>query len=459
LGFLYFCREYSMASRHEIITNRSFKSLKGFQQPEGQLLLGTKDASIQNFHVKEEKPKGGTVSVLGASFLLWTDVAGVGALAAGYNMAIGGVYYCIVVTLIVAYISEFTLKVIYFLYEKYDNEDYVDLCTFALGKKGRFFACLFMFIYNFGILCANLLVVGSAVPDLLTAAFGEHFSFRRELVLVYAFCIILPVTFLRDISSYTWTSAIYVICFVTAVVVFIVVGIQHNVDNNFDGFRKLSVISAPGFISATGSICFVFVCHDMSFSIAASMHQPTPAKWVIVCRACMVCNIFLTIGLGLFAYTVFFEKTSAFIPDNYEGDEGGAYMIVARLAIVVMVVAGAPYACFLPRHALETLLFTFINHEKYTKFQQKMMRIGCTLMVPIGAVAIAEGVQDLGLVVVFVGGFSAAGLAFILPPLAFIKLEAGKWYHREKLPYSIIFGFGVFSVFLTIGVTIQSALE
>lgn len=42
------------------------------------------ETSIQT--TTEAKKKEGTVSVLGASFLLWTDVAGVGALAAGYNI-------------------------------------------------------------------------------------------------------------------------------------------------------------------------------------------------------------------------------------------------------------------------------------------------------------------------------------------------------------------------------------
>jgi sodium-coupled neutral amino acid transporter 11 len=440
-----------MTSRHEIITNRSFKSLKGFQQEGDAPLLG---GSTQ--YVGENKPKGGTVSVLGASFLLWTDVAGVGALAAGYNMAIGGVYYAIAVTLIVAYVSEYTLKLVYFLYEKYQNEDYVDLMTFALGKYGRFFACLFMFIYNFGILCVNVMVIGSAVPALLEAAFGYQFAFRRELVLVYAFGIILPVCFLRDISSYTWTSAIYVICFITGVIVFIIMGIEFNVDHDFENFKnELTVINFPGFISATGSICFVFVCHDMSFSIAASMYQPTAKKWGIVCRACMVSNIFLTLSLGLFAFTVFKNETEAFIPDSYKGDDGGAYIIVARLAIVVMVFAGAPYACFLPRHALETMLFTFLEQERYSKFNQRMMKIGCTLISPVGAVAIAQATDDLGLVLSFLGGISASGLAFILPPLAFIKLEAGKWNERKKLPYSIIFGFGIFAVILLFVVTIR----
>lgn len=126
------------------------------------------------------------------------------------------------------------------------------LNRYALGKPGRFLACLFMFVYNFGILCANLLVVGSAVPALLVAITGtDHLAFHREypqfplqspffflmyhmFVLLYAFAIILPVCFLKNIASYTWTSAIYVICFVGAVIIFVVVGIQSNVEHNFD---------------------------------------------------------------------------------------------------------------------------------------------------------------------------------------------------------------------------------
>ena len=50
-------------------------------------------------------------------------------------------------------------------------------------------------------------------------------------------------------------------------------------------------------------------------------------------------------------------------------------------------------------------------------------------------------------------------VAFILPPLAFIKLEKGKWYSRRKLPYALIFGFGVFSVIITVANTIQAAIS
>jgi len=172
----------------------------------------------------------------------------------------------------------------------------------------------------------------------------------------------------------------------------------------------------------------------------------------------MVSNIFLTLGLGLFAFSVFKGETSAFIPDNYDADAGVAINL-ARLMIVFMVVAGAPYACFLPRHALETLLFTVVDPELYSPYQLKFFHIVCTLLVPIGAVGIAEAVDDLGLVLSFLGGFSAAGLAFILPPLAFIVLEPGRWYHRTKLPYSIIFAFGILSVFVTIAVTIQAVVQ
>lgn len=430
------------------------KNLKAFTEQEP--LLPSINAQYEG--VNKEK-KEGTVSVLGASFLLWTDVAGVGALATGYNMAIGGVYYTIAITLIVAYISEYTLKVIYFLYEKYQKSDYIEMCTFALGKHGRFFACLFMLVFNFGILVVNVMVIGSAVPALLSAAFGEHFLFHRQFVLLYAFCVILPVTFLRDISSYTWTSAVYVVCFLVTVAMCWFLAIQYNVTNHFKGFHKLTAISFPGLISATGSISYVFVCHDMSFSIAASMYKPTPTKWLIVCRACMLCNIFLTLGLGLFAYTQFLDDTEAFIPANYIGREGGAYIIIARLAIIVMVLSGIPYSCFLPRRSLETLLYTFVEKDKLKESQLTAMHVLCTVVVPVGAVGIAVATEDLGSILSFLGGFSASGLAFILPPLAFVKLEAGRWYSMKKLPYILILAFGIFSILLVSGVTIQGIVQ
>lgn len=55
---------------------------------ETSTLLGADNTSLQDSKTEDDKhhKKGGDVSVLGASFLLWTDVAGVGALAAGYNI-------------------------------------------------------------------------------------------------------------------------------------------------------------------------------------------------------------------------------------------------------------------------------------------------------------------------------------------------------------------------------------
>lgn len=54
-------------------------------------------------------------------------------------------------------------------------------------------------------------------------------------MLLYAFVLILPITFLRDISNYTWTSAVYVVCFVAAVIIFVIMGIQYNLDHEWTG--------------------------------------------------------------------------------------------------------------------------------------------------------------------------------------------------------------------------------
>lgn len=77
-----------------------------------------------------------------------------------------------------------------------------------MGKPGRFLACLFMFVYNFGILCANLLVVGSAVPALLVAITGtDHLAFHREYP---QFPLQSPSFFFFDVS---YVRAAVCICY------------------------------------------------------------------------------------------------------------------------------------------------------------------------------------------------------------------------------------------------------
>jgi len=161
--------------------------------------------------------------------------------------------------------------------------------------------------------------------------------------------------------------------------------------------------------------------------------------------------------VGFFTYTTFFGKTQAFVPDNYPVTDDWA--TVARVLIVGMIISGIPYSSYLPRLALSQLVDSVIPTHSLSPKKQKIQHVILSLLVPLGALCIAEVVHDLGVVLTFLGGFSATGLGFIMPPAVFLSLGEHRWFHREKLPYAAVFLFGVFCIIITIATTIISIVK
>jgi len=72
------------------------------------------------------------------------------------------------------------LEEVYLMYMKYNKKSYPELCDFVFGKKGYAAVCLAIFCFNFGGLCAQLMLFGTVVPDILTYFFWSTHSFHKK---------------------------------------------------------------------------------------------------------------------------------------------------------------------------------------------------------------------------------------------------------------------------------------
>lgn len=63
---------------------------------------------------------------------------------------------------------------------------------------------------------------GVVVPDILIDLFGKHDFFIKRNLILCGCCIFLPISLLKDIAKYTFTSFISITCItcVTILVVF-----------------------------------------------------------------------------------------------------------------------------------------------------------------------------------------------------------------------------------------------
>lgn len=71
------------------------------------------------------------------------------------------------------------------------------------------------------------------------------------------------------------------------------------------------------------------------------------------------------------------------------------------------------------------------------------------------ALVIALLTCNLGFVLEMTGGFSATALAFILPPLCYLKLASGSVWCKRKIPHMACLVFGVAVMILSTFFSLQ----
>jgi len=195
--------------------------------------------------------------------------------------------------------------------------------------------------------------------------------------------------------------------------------------------------------AAIGGTVFLFVCHDLSFSVFGQYHLPTRRRWnnVIVGTLIMTYFSFLAIGYG--GYTLFFSDVRANVLDNFPEDDILAN--VARLFLCLNVIVSVPYYCYMPKFATYSVLTLYLGKMNET-FVQAML----TIVIIAAGLIIAEVVTDLGALFELVGGISAVGMGFLMPSLLYLKLEPQPFYSVQKLFNIFIFISGAVIMFGTI---------
>lgn len=65
---------------------------------------------------------------------------------------------------------------------------------------------------------------------------------------------------------------------------------------------------------------------------------------------------------------------------------------------------------------------------------------------------------NLGIVLELTGGFSATALAFVLPPLCYLKLAGGSLWEKQKIPHWLCMIFGVVIMVISTFYSLQKAI-
>lgn len=205
------------------------------------------------------------------------------------------------------------------------------------------------------------------------------------------------------------------------------------------GQLKGSLLINSGVIQAIGVISFAFVCHHNSLLIYGSLRTPTMDRFAKVTHYSTGVSMLACLTMALTGYLCFGDQTQANILNNFPAEN--IMVNIARLCFGLNMLTTLPLECFVCREVMT--LYYFPTEP----FEPNRHLIFTTSLV-IGAMGMALLTCDVGIVFELVGATSACALAYILPPLCFVKLTTRKTWETYAAYVCIVFGCFVMGVSL-----------
>jgi len=205
-----------------------------------------------------------------------------------------------------------------------------------------------------------------------------------------------------------------------------------------------SLLINPGVFQAIGVISFAFVCHHNSLLIYGSLKQPTMDRFARVTHFSTSVSMLACLGMALAGYLNFGSMTQGNVLNNFPTDN--IVVNVARLCFGLNMLTTLPLECFVCR---EVMTLYYFPHEA---FNPNRHLIFSTALV-VSAMTISLVTCDIGIVFELVGATSACALAYILPPLCYLKLSKKRSWETVAAWVCIGFGSSVMCISLVQAVT------
>jgi solute carrier family 38 (sodium-coupled neutral amino acid transporter), member 11 len=280
----------------------------------------------------------GESSLFGAGFNFVNSIVGAGIIGMPIALKECGLFTGIFLIIFVAYlVNQSTVIIIEcgLVNKKLNLEE---LCRHLFGVHGYNACSMSMFLFAYGAMIAYLMIIGDTVPIALDYFMGDDAPSRTAVMLVAGFCIVLPLSLLRDMSSLSSTSLLSIAA--DFFMVLFICARSHTAakkqDTMFDPPGDITVVNGTSIAAGLGTISFAFVCQHSSFLVFQSMKEGTLANWKRVSDVSLVIAGTLCLLLGLVGYLSFGDYTQGDIMTNF-GSNGESLFCIVLLFILISV--------------------------------------------------------------------------------------------------------------------------
>jgi len=362
------------------------------------------------------------------------SIIGAGIIGQPYAMRQAGLVAGTALLIGLTVIVDWTIRLIVINSKLSGAHSFQGTVEHCFGRTGLIAISAAQWVFAFGGMVAFCVIIGDSIPPVFRAIWpGLHempvfwlLGNRQFVIAVFVLGVSYPLTLYRDITKLAKASTLALIS-MTIIVLTVVIQSAFAPPESRGGFSTPLLTINTGFMQAVGVISFAFVCHHNSLLIYGSLATPTIDRFSRVTHYSMGVSTLACVTMALVGFLTFGDKTKGNVLNNFPADN--TMVTIARLCFGFNMLTTLPLEAFVCR---EVMLNYYFPGEP---FNMNLHLILSSSLV-VSAMGISMITCDVGAVFDLVGATSACALAYILPPLCYIKLSTPSW--RTWMAWAVV---------------------
>ncbi|KAK1777009.1 transmembrane amino acid transporter protein-domain-containing protein [Copromyces sp. CBS 386.78] len=417
---------------------------------------GSEDDINSWAETERSRPKSG----LRMAFMnMANSIIGAGIIGQPYAFKQAGLLSGLVLLVGLTVVVDWTIRLIVINSKLSGANSFQGTVEKCFGRTGLIAISVAQWAFAFGGMVAFGVIVGDSIPNVLRAIWpslkdeavkGTLVGWlvgRQGVILVSTLAVSYPLALYRDIAMLAKASTLALVSMaVILITVLVQGGLAPAEDRGTLASWNLLIIN-DGIFQAIGVISFAFVCHHNSLLIYGSLKTPTIDRFSLVTHISTGVSMIACLLMALVGFLTFGDRTLGNVLNNFPADN--TMVNVARLCFGLNMLTTLPLEAFVCR---EVMLNYYFPGDPFNM----NLHLLFTSSLVASAMVLSMITCDLGTVFELVGATSAAAMAYILPPLCYLKLttkeNVGGWKRAGAWATA---GFGL----LVMGISMLQAVD
>ena len=303
---------------------------------------------------------------------IFNMLAGCSTVGLPITYQYAGISCGIVMMVICAYLSVFTLRLLIKTGKKINVNDYERLCQVSFGDFGYYLIVVCILLYDIGSCLSYSIIMADSSHNVMKYLFDWDSAVYRQYVVFLTYILfVLPFSLGKNFEFIEKISAIAIFSTTGLVIAmaweFFTKYINDDNIEHKDIIYTINSDKPMQLLSSLGIIAFAFVQHDQAFLVFRTLYNNTVQRYTILASLAFVIQVIICVGASLTGYLSFGSGTKADILTNYP--ESNHLMLGIRIMYTFTMAFTFPTAFYVVRHIVFSL-----THEIYYKCCKKSVK-------------------------------------------------------------------------------------